>query len=128
MKKQIARKQVKKLSVRKVKLKNFRPQIKSRHPSHSPLREELPLMPFKSIIRLGSQTELGDEVSNGGERVEINTAVACSISSDKQLMKEAFDDKKVRTAEWINADDPLEIAWLKDDGKIIVKPRFGSRG
>ncbi len=43
-------------------------------------------------------------------------------------MKEAFDDKKVKTAEWINADDPLEIGWFKDEGRVIVKPRFGSRG
>ncbi len=85
-------------------------------------------MPFRSVVRLGSQTELGDEISNGGERIEINTAVACSISSDKQLMKEAFDDKKVKTAEWVNADEPIDIAWLKDGGRIIVKPRFGSRG
>ena len=43
-------------------------------------------------------------------------------------MKEAFDDKKVRTAEWVNADDPIDISWFKDGGQVIVKPRFGSRG
>lgn len=112
----------------KKQLKNFRPQIRSRHPSHAPLREELPLNPFRSVIRLGSQTELGDEVSNGGERIELNTAVACSISSDKQLMKEAFDEHKVKTAPWVNADEGIDISWFKDGGKIIVKPRFGSRG
>lgn len=116
----------KKVAVKK--LSNFRPQIRSRHDTHDPLREELPLFPFRSVIRLGSQTELPDTIENGGRRIEINTTEACGISADKQLMKEAFTDHNVKTAEWVPGDEPIDVAWLKDGGHIIVKPRFGSRG
>lgn len=122
LKKQLAKK------VPLKKLTNFRPQIRSRHPSHAPLRKELPLFNFRSIIRFGSQTELGDEVSNGGTRVEINTAEACEISADKYLMKDAFTDNDVITAAWSLASEPIDLEWFKDNGKIIVKPRLGSRG
>ena len=54
--------------MRKKKYTLFRPMIRSRHPSHSILRnrfKHLKLLPFKSVIRLGSSTQVSDSVSNG---------------------------------------------------------------
>jgi glutathione synthase/RimK-type ligase-like ATP-grasp enzyme len=78
------------------KYKLFRPLILSRHPSHSILRaknQTLPLLPFKSVIRLGSSTE-----SDG--RLEINTTEAVKNSASKLLMKQKFTKAGVKTAEW----------------------------
>ena len=68
----------------------------SRHPSHSILRaknQTLPLLPFRSVIRLGSTT-----VSDG--RLEINTVEAVKNSASKLLMKEKFTEAGVQTARW----------------------------
>lgn len=82
------------------KIKLFRPRIRSRHPSHSSLRTQLPLLPCKSIVRLGSVAFLPDTVSQGGNRLEINTIDAVETSSDKFCMKTSFRDNDVKTAEW----------------------------
>jgi carbamoylphosphate synthase large subunit len=82
---------------------SFRPRIRSRHPSHSilrPARKVLPLFPFKSVIRLGSTTEISDTNTMGGKRVEVNTVKAIKNSSNKLLMKQAFTDNEVITADW----------------------------
>lgn len=80
------------------KYKLFRPRIRSRHPSHSGLREQkLPLMPFKSIVRFGSQTEF---IKDTSPRTEVNSAESIRISSNKLLMKQAFTDNNVKTADW----------------------------
>ena len=78
------------------KYKLFRPLILSRHPSHSVLRaknQTLPLLPFRSVIRLGSTTE-----SDG--RLEINTVEAVKNSASKLLMKQKFTEAEVKTADW----------------------------
>ena len=78
------------------KYKLFRPLILSRHPSHSILRaknQTLPLLPFRSVIRLGSSTE-----SDG--RLEINTTEAVKNSASKLLMKQKFTETGVKTARW----------------------------
>lgn len=74
----------------------FRPKIRSRHPSHSPLRTSLSLLPFRSVVRLGSTTKLQDNY----QRVECNTVDAVKTSSSKLLMKEAFESSHVITAKW----------------------------
>lgn len=71
----------------------FRPRIFSRHPSHSPLRRALALLPFKSCVRFGSTTR-----STG--RISCNTAEAVKTSASKLLMKEAFENANVITAKW----------------------------
>jgi D-alanine-D-alanine ligase-like ATP-grasp enzyme len=82
--------------------KYYRPRIRSRHPSHSPLRVRgvFPLYPFKSVIRFGSSKEYADSVSSGGDRVEINTVQAVKNSSSKKLMKDCFTNESVKTADW----------------------------
>lgn len=81
----------------------FRPRIRSRHPSHNILRaynKTLPLLPFKSVIRFGSFTEMISTVSNGGNRIELNTVNAIEKSANKLLMKKCFTENDVKTADW----------------------------
>lgn len=114
----------------------FRPLVCSRHPSHSILRavnKTLPLLPFRSVIRLGSSTE-----SDG--RLEINTTQAVKNSASKLLMKQKFTEAGVKTARWCKYSQINNIA---QEGigftinnqttdsfnyPIVVKSHFGSRG
>jgi len=86
-------------------MSNYRPRIRSRHPSHAPLRTRgvLPWYPFRSVVRFGSTTEYKDSVTNGGNRVEVNTVQAVKNSSSKKLMKECFTKAEVATADWFKA-------------------------
>lgn len=117
----------------KKKVINFRPQIRSRHPSHEILRESLTRLPFRSIIRLGSTTELSAKAMEG--RVEINTVKAVEVSSDKLLMKQAFDKAEIPTAIWFTTKDGKEFTSSKEKltidnlpYPIVAKLRRGSRG
>lgn len=65
----------------------------SRHPSHSPLRRQLPLLPFRSCVRLGSTTE-------SIARVQCNSIQGVKNSANKLLMKQCFTRAGVKTAEW----------------------------
>ena len=104
------------------KYKLFRPLILSRHPSHSILRaknQTLPLLPFRSVIRLGSTTE-----SDG--RLEINTAQAVKNSASKLLMKQKFTEAGVKTAQWGKSNtarfDRVEgIYWVQHEAKQFVR-------
>lgn len=124
----------------------FRPRIRSRHPSHDILRAKhktLPLLPFKSVIRFGSFTELRSAISNGGNRIEINTTQAIKNSANKLLMKSSFTDNNVKTANWWTyCNTELDNGFVKKDGvedntlinieeltfPIISKHIRGSRG
>lgn len=114
------------------KYKLFRPLILSRHPSHSILRtknQTLPLLPFRSVIRLGSSTE-----SDG--RLEINTVEAVKNSASKLLMKQKFTEAGVKTANWFTANignfytrdtfGGIDIDALPFP--LVAKSHFGSRG
>ncbi len=118
------------------KYKLFRPLILSRHPSHSILRaknQTLPLLPFRSVIRLGSSTE------NTDGRLEINTTEAVKNSASKLLMKQKFTEAGVKTAQWWSYKEGQNIFVknnIGDQGRCIVdlpypivaKSHFGSRG
>lgn len=107
----------------------FRPQIRSRHPSHNCLRNALPRVPFPSVIRFGSTTELPDTIDKGGKRVEVNTTDAVRISSNKLLMKQAFDENEVKTAIWTRTGNAEELRrFFNEHGQIVAKSFFGSRG
>jgi len=84
----------------------FNPQIRSRHPSHNVLRGQLEKLPFKSVVRFGSLSELEDTIANGGKRVELNNTDAIRNSSSKLKMKQCFTGQGVKTADW----------WLSNDG------------
>ena len=86
-------KQVKKVS------SGYYAQIRSRHPSHSVVRNKIKL-PFRTVIRFGSTTELEDTIDKGGGRIEINTVEAIKNSASKLRMKNCFTLKNVKTAAW----------------------------
>lgn len=123
------------------KFTHFRSRIKSRHPSHDVLREKMPLVKFRSVIRLGSTTDMKDTVEKGGARVEINTVEAIETSSNKRLMKEAFTTAEVATADWWTYKSPntfaknnntqdrnFEVSIESLPYPIVAKHIFGSRG
>lgn len=107
---------------------NFRPRIRSRHPSHNSLRKNklLPLLPFKSVIRFGSTTDMKDTITNGGNRIEINTIDSVKNSSNKLLMKTCFTEFNIKTADWWKAEDINDINDLPYP--VVTKHLFGSRG
>jgi len=112
-------------------LTHFRPRIRSRHPSHNVLRHtenNLPMMPFRSRIRLGSTNELRkpDEFPV----VELNSIEAIKNSSNKLRMKSCFTEKGVKTADWwMLRQDMINLEYLSGlPFPIISKSLFGSRG
>ena len=110
----------------------FRPQVRSRHPSHDRLRTMLPKLPFRSIVRFGSTTEVNDNF----RRVEVNPTSSIKNSSNKLLMKECFKKASVKTADWfllrqgtfINQQNNANTAVEELPYPIVAKKNFGSRG
>ena len=113
----------------KKKLTSFRPQVRTQHPSHDILRDNLPLLPFRSVVRMGSVTDLTDTVTNGGSRIECNTIESCRNSANKLLMKRAFDTNKVKTAIWVEGAQGNSAInkFCKDKYPIVAKHIYGSR-
>lgn len=121
----------------------FRPMIRSRHPSHCVLRERLKRMPFRSVVRLGSTTELPDSVTSGGSRVECNTVEAVKNSASKFRMKECFKKAAIKTAKYFGLTNREFYTTSTSSGMspewhagkepylkypIVAKLNFGSRG
>jgi glutathione synthase/RimK-type ligase-like ATP-grasp enzyme len=114
--------------------------IFSRHPSHSALRRRVEV-PVSASIRFGSTTQ---SVKGKKYKVELNLPTAIECSSDKLLMKNAFKQAGVKTANWCATvgdsvlrviDGKEHLVWL--DGNTVVnqikfpvvtKHRLGSRG
>lgn len=106
----------------------FRPKILSRHPSHNILRsvhKKIAALPYKSVIRFGSTTDLPDTVSNGGDRIEINSIPSIKISANKLLMKQKFTEAGVKTAQWFQG---LEDNGVTLEYPIVAKAHYGSKG
>lgn len=119
------------------KITRFRPQIRSKHPSHRPFRSIMPRQSFRSVIRLGSVTDLPDTVSHGGKRIEVNTVQAIKNTSNKEMMKKCFDKAKIKHLEWYiykKNDDFIDMINSKIISidylhfPIIAKHRYHSRG
>lgn len=108
--------------------KGFKIMVRSRHPSHSPLRSTLSRLSFRTVVRLGS-TWAGD----GKNRVECNSVEAIKTSANKARMKEAFAVTQVKTAIVLM---PNQVAtqearqhWLTQvNFPIVAKHIHGSRG
>lgn len=111
----------------------FRPSIFSRHPSHAPFRrryKNLSLLPFKSVVRFGSTTEIDDN------RIELNSVESIKNSASKLRMKTCFAKNSVITANWwllannkfINGIDDSIIELNEIPLPIVAKKYFGSRG
>ena len=134
-------KKVIKKSIGTISTKKYRPMIRSRHPSHNKLRYEIERLPFRSVIRFGSLTDLTDQSSLDGKRIELNSKEAIRNSSSKFRMKECFSAGGVNTAQWymfngskfqdrsIESEsedfdlDPMDLKY-----PIVAKHFFGSRG
>lgn len=118
-------------------MKKYRPHIRSRHPSHNVLRRaynNLPYLPFKSLIRLGSSTQLSERYTK--DRVILNETWAIANSSNKFLMKNCFTDEGVKTADWwVYLNDGMFANQINNEEDcledlpypIISKSEFGSR-
>lgn len=116
-------------------MSKFRPRIRSRHPSHEPLRIHLPKMTTRSFIRLGSTTEVP---TDGRKYIEVNTVQAIKNSASKLLMKFCFDTENIKTADWWTYEGTN--AFLKEGDQdqmtiienltypLVAKHIFGSRG
>lgn len=108
----------------------YYPMIRSRHPSHNGLRRTLQKLPFRSVIRFGSTTELNDLATLNGSRVELNCIESIKNSSSKIKMKQCFHDNNVNTAPFIISEYKNDIInFAKEIGfPIVKKANFGSRG
>lgn len=108
----------------------YYPMIRSRHPSHNGLRNALRRMPFRSVIRFGSTTELDDPATLNGSRVELNSADGIRNSSSKLKMKKCFETENVKTAEWVCSSNIADIiSFVEKIGyPVVAKSHFGSRG
>lgn len=85
----------------------FRPVVFSRHPTHNVLRKSLPLLPFRSIVRLGSITEVSAAMKAKDKNIiECNSVAGIKRTSNKFNMKCAFIQTGVKTPNWyvINLD------------------------
>lgn len=130
------------IAKRSLKKKNLarRKHVKSKHPSHSNFRNNLPIIKgINYIVRLGSITDVKDTVTNGGDRIEINTIRGVKNSANKLLMKQCFNKAGVKTADWFtyNATGFVQHNYnIIDRGimisnlpyPIISKSLYGSRG
>lgn len=125
------------------KFTKFRPMILSRHPSHDILRlkhKKIAPLPYRSVIRFGSSTEVEDTVAKGGNRIEINTVASIKISANKLLMKQKFTEAGVKTAPWRQAnniisanEEGLTFSTLEGgpttlNFPVVGKEHFGSKG
>lgn len=108
----------------------YRPMIRSRHPSHAPFRTQLRKLPFRSVVRFGSLTELEDPASKNGSRIELNSKEAIKNSSSKLLMKRRFSDLGVKTAQWVIASGPQSVIEFSNEVgyPVVAKSHHGSKG
>jgi glutathione synthase/RimK-type ligase-like ATP-grasp enzyme len=139
-----------KLDKAKKVITKFRPQLRTKHPSYNWLRENLPLFPFRSLVRFGSTTTLREAYpTKTPEQLakikEINSVQAVKNSANKLLMKQCFTNAGVSTAEWFTFRNNTlhgEICFVRNDNHntdnivsilslpypIIAKSLYGSRG
>ena len=109
----------------------FRPKILSRHPSHNILRsvhKKIAALPYKSVIRFGSTTDLPDTVSNGGDIIEINSIPSIKNSANKLLMKQKFMEAGVKTADWLPGSTGKAIVLETIGFPMVIKAHHGSKG
>lgn len=119
---------VKKKKIQQKTLSLFHSKIRSRHPSHNILRTQLPLLPFKSVVRLGSTTEVPDTIDKGGNRIECNSIESIKNSSSKLRMKECFNKAEVKTANWVRSSKDLSTLTNDFELAFVAKSIFGSKG
>lgn len=125
---------------------DFSIKVRTRHPSQKPLRNLLPRLAVRSMVRFGSSTTVAEVFPKfAGKRpiVEVNTIESVKCSANKRLMKIAFTKAGVVSANWfIVAKDGkslVKVIGVLEDGEpivakneiefpIVAKHIFGSRG
>lgn len=122
------------VKVRKKIFSGYRPQIRSRHPSHAAIRGKLERLPFPSVVRLGSTTVL----NLTEQHVECNTVEAIRNSASKLRMKRCFSVDGITTADWwtyrgdtfyFEGDQTSESKTIDNlPYPIVSKQIYGSRG
>lgn len=114
----------------KKKLTKFRPKVLSKNHTAEPLRLKnklFPVRPYRSVVRLGSVTEIEDE----DRRIVCNSAQAGRKSSNKLVMKKCFEQFNLPQARMYQ---PSEIKTLilenslKDHLPLIAKKIMGKKG
>jgi glutathione synthase/RimK-type ligase-like ATP-grasp enzyme len=81
------------------------------------------------VVRLGSTTTVKPEKSAERVFVEINNVEGIKKSSNKLLMKRAFNQAGIKTAIWLNSTNPNEIKdFAENNYPIVAKHNYGSRG
>jgi len=91
--------------------------VKSKHESHVPLRQQIGMLPFLGVVRLGSVTEVPGAV-------ECNSIQSVKNSRDKRLMKQCFDKAGVIHAAWRpDIKTALEVGF-----PMVAKHPLGSKG
>ena len=107
--------------------------VRSRNVSCRPLRD---IVTDKRIIfRMGSTTPTS-RITKRTDYIEINSTEACRISGDKILMKKAFEDNNIPTAEYVAFEPDCSTEIIKNTVKmcleewkrIIIKHRHSSKG
>ena len=80
---------------------SFRVRLRTRNFTAEALREKLytTFFPKLAVVRLGSLTPV-EEITGIRDIIEINKPEAIEISRDKKLMKEAFSQNNIKTANW----------------------------
>lgn len=113
------------------KRKLFRPQLRTKNHTADALKarnKQLPLFPYRVVIRLGSVTEVPNA------EVEINTAQASKTSSNKLAMKEAFEKLDIKQSLWYTIKNgALYIKEYQADKTdlpypLIAKKIYGKKG
>lgn len=103
-------------------------KVRSRNYSANLLRNQIEVTK-PTVYRLGSFTPTNEVFKHckHPELIrEINTVEACKTSNDKFLMKLAFAEHDVKTAEWSGLNNPLFIEEFQ--GPYIIKHIHSSKG
>lgn len=102
-------------------------KVRSRNHSANLLRNQIEVT-RPTVYRLGSFTPTNKVFKHckHPELIrEINTVEACKTSNDKYLMKHAFDEHNVKTAQWWTFDNTDEF---NENYPLIIKHIHSSKG
>lgn len=72
----------------------------SRHPTHNILRKDLPSLPFRTVVRLGSTTDISERLRSKGQFIECNSIQGIKNTSNKIEMKIKFNEAEINSPQW----------------------------
>lgn len=113
----------------------WKPRVRTKNFSCLDLREKLPKLPVRSIIRFGSTTPT-KQICKHTNMVEINTVEAIENSRSKLKMKNCFSKANINQAEWyvydknkfLNLKDSLRYGIEEINYPLVVKRIYGFKG